>query len=407
MPSASIFLIRRLGELLDRRRVLLFSAVFLAIEVAGFAFVTSGACLVCTEYTAADTDFVSFYAAGSLADAGAPQLAYEPAAHHAAEVDAVHAGVDHKYFYYPPVFLLLCALLARLPFAVGFGVFEGATLILYALVARAILADKDWRVLAPVLAFPVLFINLSLGQNALLTASLFGAATLLLDRRPAVAGLLLGMLCYKPHFGLLVPIALAAGGRWRAFAAAFATMAGLCLLSLAAFGWTTWQAFLSYAFTSAHTTYESGVVPLGTYVSPFGAVLVLGGSRAAGYAVQAAATLAAAALVACAWRRRLPLAVKAATLLSATLVALPVIFIYDLLGVLAVLWLVRPDGARIPGWARIALAGCFLLLPCWRTLSAWHLPIVPLTGLIVVVLSAASVFGDGAPGWRRAAVPAL
>jgi len=42
----------------------------------------------------------------------------------------------------------------------------------------------------------------------------------LLERRPVAAGLLFGLLCYKPHFGLLVPVALASGGYWRSFAAA-------------------------------------------------------------------------------------------------------------------------------------------------------------------------------------------
>jgi hypothetical protein len=57
------------------------------------------------------TDFVSFYAAGALADAGTPELAYDQAAHDAAEQRATAAGVEYRFFYYPPVFLLLCAAL--------------------------------------------------------------------------------------------------------------------------------------------------------------------------------------------------------------------------------------------------------------------------------------------------------
>jgi hypothetical protein len=64
-------------------------------------------------------------------------------------------------------------------------------------------------------------VDARLRQNSLLTAALFGAATLFVDRRPSVAGVLFGALCYEPPFGLLVPVALAAQKNWRAFAAAF------------------------------------------------------------------------------------------------------------------------------------------------------------------------------------------
>jgi hypothetical protein len=74
-----------------------------------------------------------------------------------------------------------------------------------------------------------------------LTAALFGAATLLIDGRPVPAGLLFGMLCYKPHLGLLIPVALAAGRRWRAFTAAVAAVLGLCAFSAVLFGVDTWS----------------------------------------------------------------------------------------------------------------------------------------------------------------------
>ena len=61
------------------------------------------------------------------------------------------------------------------------------------------------------LAFPATFINLFHGQNGFLNAALLGAALLALDRRPVVAGILFGLLSYKPHLGLLVPLALLAG----------------------------------------------------------------------------------------------------------------------------------------------------------------------------------------------------
>src|SRR5207237_8270122 len=117
----------------------------------------------------------------------------------------------------------------------------------------------------------VVFWTLGLGQNAFLTAALFGLATLLLETRPIASGLLFGLLCYKPHFGLLVPIALAAGGYWRSFAAAAASAGALVLASLLLFGWETWHSFVLTAGAS-HSVYESGRSLFAVFANPFGAV---------------------------------------------------------------------------------------------------------------------------------------
>jgi len=61
---------------LRRRYISIFCAILLAIELAGFSFLVAGThgwIVPLTEPTS--TDFVSFYAAGSLADAGTPKLA--------------------------------------------------------------------------------------------------------------------------------------------------------------------------------------------------------------------------------------------------------------------------------------------------------------------------------------------
>src|SRR5262249_38097349 len=158
---------------------------------------------------------------------------------------------------------------------VAFIVFEAATLLFYLAVARRILGEQGGAAaLIPLAAFPAVFWTLGLGQNALLTAALFGAGTLCIDRRPILAGFCFGALCYKPHFGFLVPVALVAGGHWRAVGAALVTVAALCAVSLLLFGWQTWHDFLAAAAAS-HAIYESGRVTFGGFVSPFGAVLLL------------------------------------------------------------------------------------------------------------------------------------
>ncbi len=364
----------------------------LAIEIAAFTFITAGTHgLIVPLQRPTSTDFVSFYAAGSLADAGTPFLAYDHAAHYAAEEQASRPGITYNFFYYPPTFLLLCAVLARLPYLPAFIGFEVVTLSLYLLVLRRILDKRGPEILLPILAFPPVLWTIGLGQNGFLTAGLFGAATLLVDRRPFSAGLLLGGVCWKPHFALLVPLALVAGGRWRALSGAFVSTFCLCLLSLAVFGWQTWHDFFVAIVASSHV-YASGRIAFSGFVTPFGAAMLLGARPGGAAILQIVSCAAAAVFVAFVWRRNLPLPIRAASLVSATLVAVPLALFYDLvLAGVAGAWLLRGDGEfKLTEWQKWLLAGLFVLCLNPRGIAAdWHLPVGPLIALVLATLTAA------------------
>lgn len=67
-------------------------------------------------------------------------------------------------------------------------------------------------------AAPARLVNILNGQNGFLSAALLLGGTWWIDRRPVAAGILFGLLTFKPQFGTLlpfVPIALAA---WRVIA---------------------------------------------------------------------------------------------------------------------------------------------------------------------------------------------
>ena len=378
-------------QLFSARRIFFLCGSLLAIEAAFFLFIVAGTYgLIVPLKKPTSTDFVSFYAAGSLADAGTPQLAYDQAAHYTAEQHATQPGIAYNFFYYPPPYLLLCAALARLPYIPAFVVFEAVTLGFYCLVIRRILSEPGWAILIPILAFPPVLWTIGVGQNGLLTAGLLGAATLLVDRRPLGAGLLFGALCCKPHFALLVPFALAAGSRWRALAATAAAALACCLVSVGLFGWQTWRDFLVAAATSGNV-YTSGRIPFGGFVTPFGGAMLLGASPAAAGLVQAVASATAAGFVAWVWHRNPPLPVRAACLVSATLVAVPLALFYDLvLAGVAAAWLLRADGEyRLPEWGKLLLAGLYVLCLNPRGIAAaWHLPIGPIVPVALAALSA-------------------
>jgi len=380
------------GVMPDRKRIHTGCRLLLIIELALFIFMIAGTHgLIVPLDKPTTTDFVSFYAAGSLAASATPELAYNADAHRAAEEQTTAAGISYNFFYYPPTFLLLCAALAHLPYLVAFLLFETATLCLYLFVACRILGERGWAVIVPLLAFAPVLWTLGLGQNSLLTAALFGAGTLLVDRRPVTAGILFGALCYKPQFALLLPVALAAGRRWHALWAVLASAVVLSLLSVAVFGWQTWDDFIIAAAGSS-AVYITGRVPFSGYINPLGAVRELGGAPNIAYAVQVVATLTGALLVALVWRRDFPLPLRAATLSSAALVAAPLVLFYDLtLGAVATLWLIRADGEyRLAEWQKVTLAVLFLLSLTPRILAeALHFPVGSCIALALLALVAA------------------
>jgi len=366
------------GAWLTRSTAISRAGVLLAAELALFLFFVAGTHGLIVRLDHPTTcDFVSFYAAGDLVQSGTPELAYNQFAHYAAEQRATQPGIPYVYFYYPPVFLLLCRALAALPYMPAFVTFEAVTLGLFLLATRAILGERGWIWMLPVLAAPAVFWTIGLGQNSFLTAALFGAATLLVDRRPALAGVLFALLCYKPHFGLLVPLALAAGGRWRAFAAAAATVVALCAASLLLFGWETWRDYL-VAFAGSHANYASGrAAKHAGLVTPYGAALQLGLGDGAGLMFQAVGTVAAAFVVGWTWWRNASLPVRSAALATATLIAIPLALFYDMmLSLVAIAWLVR--AGRETGflrWEKAAFVLVFVVPIYSLQVGMLHVPI--------------------------------
>src|SRR5271163_2542104 len=111
----------RSGAWLNRERVRAYAIILLVIELAVFAFLVAGTHgWIVPLDTPTTTDFVSFYAAGSLTDAGTPALAYDHAAHLAAEEAVAGSGIQYQFFNYPPVYEALFAPIARVPYLVAF-----------------------------------------------------------------------------------------------------------------------------------------------------------------------------------------------------------------------------------------------------------------------------------------------
>jgi arabinofuranan 3-O-arabinosyltransferase len=301
----------------------------------GFAIVlagawTSGTWLFDAQDQPTANDFVNVWAAGHLALDGHAAAAYDWTLHKAAEVAAVGHAFDNYYgWHYPPTFLFAAATLALMPYSVAALVWLGVTLPAYAAAVRGIVGERAGIFVA--LGSPVVLWNITAGQNGFLTAALMGGTLGLMQRRPALAGICLGLLSYKPHFGLLFPITLIAGREWRVIAVAALAAVTMAALSLAAFGAASWQAFFDWMPVTSRVVLGDGAAEFGRLQSLFGFVRAHGGGEMLAWSAQGVLALVLAAAIAWLWRSRASFELKAAALACATLLATPYLYIYDLM----------------------------------------------------------------------------
>jgi alpha-1,2-mannosyltransferase len=272
-------------------------------------------------------DFIIFYTTSRMTLHGHALAAYTPEAILHAEREVVAASRKLFIWCYPPTFQLLIAPLALLPYRAALAAWTAATAGLYLGAIRLISRDRLALLIA--LIFPTAVFNLIQGQTGFLTTALLGAGLLLGARRPRLAGLILSLLVYKPHFAVLVPLALLAGRRWRCLLYMGLGMAGLCGGSLLVFGPAAWLGFLHILPLVSHNL-ATGALPLQKVPTVFASLRLLGVPQpfALGLHLLVAAPVVGWTLF-CWWTRRDEALCIAMTMVAALIVS-PYAFDYDL-----------------------------------------------------------------------------
>lgn len=352
---------------------LLFNACFVLAVIHAVFFpmaYRTGAWIFDAEGLGIPTDFVNVWSAGRLVLQGTPALAYDWDVQKVVQVaELKQTWIGVFAWHYPPPFLFVASLLAKLPYGVAYAGWAFASLIPYLIAMRAIVGRPvGWLV---GLGFPVVMTNILVGQNGFLTASLIGGFLVLLPTRPALAGICLGLLSYKPQYGLLFPLVLIVSGQWRAFVSAGVTTVLVAAASWLAFGLESWQAFVNWIPMWSQAFLTEGRAPWGKLQSIYALVRYCGGTEPMGWAFQWAMTLAVVLAMIALWRSKMRYALKAAGLAAATLLVSPYLFLYDVMVLaIAVGFLVRLGIAH--GFLRNELAAL--------TLAFGLLMIYPLVG---------------------------
>jgi hypothetical protein len=346
-------------------------------------------------------DFVVFWSAGHQALRGAAIAAYDFHTQHALEVSIIGREFGRALpWSYPPIFFFVASILACMPYLTAFAAWNGACLILQGGTFASIVRSRlgFFAAWAP----PWVFLNVINGQNGLLTASLFGIVLVNLETRPIVSGLVLGLLSYKPQFALLFPLALAAGGYWRTFAAAAASTIVLTASSAVIFGPETFGAFLDGLSHGTKDYLVSNGIGWNKLQSMYGLARWLGASNGIAWIMQCGMAACAALAVIQVWRSEVSTNLKAATLAVATLLVSPYVLIYDLaVASVAIAFLMRDRF-----FDRLELVALVFCLPA---IMGYSYPI----GLLALVALSAIIVGrvvrkehrlspvEGEPSWLQ------
>lgn len=372
------------GNWLTAERLRAYSLILLALAVLALTglFATSKG-LNDYQNRPLGTDFSNVYAAGKYVLEGKPAAPFSPPLQHKKEQEIFGEKTPFYGWHYPPIFLFLAAALASFPYLAALAVWQVSTLALYLWSIRAILPRAE--IWLPALAFPAVLVNIAHGHNGFLTAALIGGGLFLLGRKPIAAGILFGLLIYKPQFGVLIPLALAAGGYWRAFLAASATVIALCAATYFAFGPGVWEAFRESMTFTREIVLEKGDTGFHKIQSVFSAVRLIGGPVTLAYATQAIVFAIVAVCLVWLWRGPAAFALKAAALIAGSMLATPYLLDYDLMiAAPAIAFLAAHGLAKgFAPYEKSALAFVFIAPLLTRTLA--ELTFVPL-GLFAIIL---------------------
>ena len=320
-------------------------------------------------------DFANVFTAGHLLFEGGLATIYDVDAYQRYQAALFEGRVGGHNYSYTPVSFFYVWLFALLPYGLSYILWTGLTGAAFLLAARPYLRDAGLPSWLAVIT-PAALLNVWAGHYGFLFGALWLGAWSLIDHRPKLAGLLVGLLIVKPHLAILMPLLLAARGAWRTFLVAASTVVCLIICSGLAFGWQLWaDYFTDTILHQAAMVDQTEGVFLWMMPTAYPGFRFSGLAPGAAWLLQSACALGAIGAM-LRWMPRDPrLAGLAAA--TATFLVLPYAFNYDMtiIGLAAVILLHRaPNDA----YAERVTAGLVLLLPAVVVFSNQAgLPIAP------------------------------
>lgn len=369
--------------------VTLFSALSLILAILG-ALAPSG-----LPGSVASNDFSAFWAAGrlGLTDPVAT-LSYD----RLLEIQNWPSSDPARYmaFAYPPLWLVAMLPFGALSYAAAWPLYLGVSVgcFLYALwfALSGVRWERPFLVIAGIAAPSALYVLVA-GQTTMLWLALLLAATAsLLRGGPIVAGLICGLLAFKPQLCPLIAVAFIAYAAPRpamrpAIPAAAVSLLATCTLPLLYTGWGYWPAWLD-AVNEMAARISATENAWGAMIPWYPAFRVAGFGYEAALLLHVGIALALAACVAALWYRAQvhPYLRIAGLLLAIPLVA-PTSWYYEALAISLAAVFLAAARYDTTSWRRWHLVLLWLLpgiLPPLGTTLPMPLVIAPLATVLMI-----------------------
>jgi len=187
-------------------------------------------------------DFITFWSGGRAVLTDRAVELYQAAQYRDLLVQYFGEPLNNYYFAYPPHSLALFAPFGALPYVYGLILWTVGELALAYAASRMWFKRQDfsfWIIIGP-----AAFIVLIGGQTGLWLAGIWMLALSCLDKRPILAGVLIGILTIKPQMGVLLALYLLCGGHWKAIISASVTASLMIAASLILYGFEPWRLFI-------------------------------------------------------------------------------------------------------------------------------------------------------------------
>jgi hypothetical protein len=285
------------------------------------------------------TDYIYFYVMGSLISEGRAEALYEPDAHLAEGRRRIGPQLNlyAPYSNYGPQVAAGFAPLSRLPFGKSLAVFLILTACAYAasvwLVWRLSPALGPYGALVAILAAgsPAFFTLIRYAQLSGLSLLLLSLALVALVRdRRFLAGVVIGLMVFKPQLGVVIALVMILAGEWRlvsgALLAASAELAGAWLVG----GSNVMRQYIGVLVTLARDPSLVQIYP-GEVHSLRGFVHLLTASPLVLSVASILAVVAAVWIGLRTWKSGAPVTMKWGVLVVLTVLASPHLLTYDLM----------------------------------------------------------------------------
>lgn len=277
-------------------------------------------------------DFVNVWTGGTLARLGDVGVIYDVQAyrfvlHKALQLSGIYA------YSYPPHTLLIAVPFGLFSYPVALALWTIAGAALFCHAARPYLARVNLPI-AIAMLLPGSLVNIWAGHYGFLIGALGLYGWRWLDSHPHRAGIMFGIMTFKPHLGILIALILLLRREWTAIGWAAATAAMLALVSGLVFGFDLWPTYVlkmllfqADLFTEVTRSFHH-MMP-----TTSAAVLLLGYSETTAKIWQAASALVAVGVVVEAVRRRVDTYDLGLIASTAVFLVVPYAFNYDLTAV--------------------------------------------------------------------------